>query len=210
MMKLPSKTVPVTGGTVPLRTSKNPIVGVYLHHCGSIASVHQPRGKRKNTYYLICEECGTDQCGGKPYQEKIAREMQPTIEALLNAENAPNEEIEVHQKKDQEHTPPVVEPISEHVNLIGLNEQERIPVNNPDTVKPLDTAELAVSSQVQADTLTVNQAEKMAVAKPIDTAKDAVQTDTLPITPEQVTPEKAKRVGIFALVGAGLGVLLAI
>lgn len=205
-MKLPSKTVPVTGGTVPLRTSKNPVVGVYLHHCGSIASVHQPKGKRKNTYYLICEECGTDQCGGKPYQEKIASEMQPTIEALLNTNEVPNKVIEVYPKDDA----PAVEPISEHVNLIGLKDQEHIPVDKPDTVKALDTAELAVSSQVQAEQLTASQAEKMAVAKPIDTAKDAVQTDTLPITPEQVTPEKAKRVGIFALVGAGLGVLLAI
>jgi len=210
-MKLPNKTVPaVNGGTIPLRTSLNPVIGVYKHHCGSIASVHRPKGKRKNTVYMMCDECGTDQCGGKPYQEKIAREMQPTIEALLNAENARSEVIEVHQKKDQEHTPPAIAPQHENANLIGLNEQGRIPVDKSDTVKPLDTAKIAVSSQVQADPLTVNQAEQVPAAKPIDTAKDAVQTDISPITPEQIPPEKAKRVGIFALVGAGLGVLLAI
>lgn len=205
-MKLPSKTVPVTEGTVPLRTSKNPVVGVYLHHCGSIASVHQPKGKRKNTYYLICEECGTDQCGGKPYQEKIASEMQPTIEALLTVNNA---RIDVDEK-DQEHTPPAIAQKSESANLIGLNESKTRAIDTSDTVKPLDTAQIAVSSQVQAEQLTVSQAEKVAAPKPIETAKHAVKTDTLPITPEQVTPEKAKRVGIFALVGAGLGVLLAI
>jgi len=206
-MKLPKHTVPTpTGGTVPLRTSKNPVVGVYLHHCGSVASVHQPKGKRKNTFYMMCEECGTDQCGGKPYQEKIAREMQPTIEALLDAHST---RIDADEK-DQEYTPPAVAPKHESANLIGLNESKTSAIDTPDTVKPLDTAELAVSSQVQADPLTINQAEKMAKPKPIDTAKPAVQTDTAPITPEQVTPEKAKRVGIFALIGAGLGVLLAI
>lgn len=206
-MRLPKHTVPTpTGGTIPLRTSRNPVVGVYLHHCGSVASVHQPKGKRKHTYYLICDECGTDQCGGKVYQEKIACSMKPTIEALLTA-NTPRIDVD---EKDQEHTPPAIAPKSESANLIGLNESKTRAIDTPDTVKPLDTAQIAVSSEVQADPLTVNQAEKVAAPKPIETAKHAVKTDTLPITPEQVTPEKAKRVGIFALVGAGLGVLLAI
>ncbi|WP_282131407.1 hypothetical protein [Pseudoalteromonas aliena] len=207
MMQLPNKTVPApNGGTIPLRTSLNPVIGVYKHHCGSIASVHRPKGKRKNTVYMMCDECGTDQCGGKPYQEKIAREMQPTIEALLNAEKAPSDVVNVDQKEDA----PATEQKADHVNLIGLNDHERIPVDKPDTVKPLDTAELAVSSQTQTDPLTINQAEKAAVSNLIDTAKPAVQTVTNPINPEQVPPEKAKRVGIFALIGAGLGVLLAI
>lgn len=80
------KTVPLNGGTVPLRGSKNPVLGVFRHHCGSIATVHQPKGRKAHLRYLLCDECGNDQCSGASYQEKIRANMQPNIEALLAAE----------------------------------------------------------------------------------------------------------------------------
>lgn len=210
-MKLPAKTVPAKdGGTIPLRASTNPVIGVYLHHCGSVASVHHPKGKRRHTFYLICEECGTDQCGGKAYQEKIAANKQPNIEALQKTCNTQGECVVT---KSGEKTPSNDTQKNEQNNLIGLNKAESLPVENAEVVKPMETAKTAVYSPKQADPLTeiltevlTEQAEPV---KPMETAKAAVQTETT-YQPEQVSPEKATRVGLFALIGAGLGALLAI
>lgn len=207
-MKLPAKTVPtIDGGTVPLRTSKNPVLGVYLHHCGSVASVHQPKGKRKNTFYLICDECGTDQCGGKPYQEKIKNNMQPNIEALKKIGVRPGDSVEkIHEEKTADFLPDEQGDLSK-INPIGLiNPLENESALNK-ALKPIETAKHAVSSEKQAEPETEKQAEKTEPVKepikPAQTASGAAQTET-------VNHDKAKRVGIAALIGAGFGLLLAI
>tara|TARA_Y100000782_G_scaffold52778_1_gene58788 strand:+ start:1737 stop:2354 length:618 start_codon:yes stop_codon:yes gene_type:complete len=205
-MKLPSKTVPAPdGGTHPLRTSRNPILGVYLHHCGSVASVHQPKGKRKNTRYLICEECGTDQCAGKEYQQKILDNMQPNIEALQKACALPSElPVETLTEKPADNTSVLTE-----IKAIGLECGLEVDGETGEPLKPIDTAEIAVYSQTQAEPLTEKLAEENTPAIPLNTAKTAVQTETAPPA-EQAKPDNAKRVGLFAIIGAGVGALLAI
>lgn len=205
-MKLPAKTVPaIDGGTLPLRTSKNPVLGVYLHHCGSVASVHQPKGKRKNTFYLICEECGTDQCGGKPYQEKIKNNMQPNIEALQKTCDIPGElPVKILEEKTADEQSAIDE-----IKPIGLECGLEVSAKTCEPIKPIEAAKHAVSSEKQAEPLTEKLAETSESVKPLDTAKIAAQTEK-ENQPEQVPPEKVTRVGLFALVGAGLGALLAI
>ena len=84
------RTVPLadSSGTLPLRASKNPVLGVFRHHCGELASVHQPNGTRKHMRYLICDRCKTDQAAGKEYQAEIKANTYATIEALQASENA--------------------------------------------------------------------------------------------------------------------------
>jgi len=207
-IKLPVKTVPaLDGGTVPLRTSKNPVLGVYLHHCGSVASVHQPKGKRKNTFYLICDECGTDQCGGKPYQEKIKNNMQPNIEALQKNRDIPDElPVKIHEEKTADFVPDDTEVLSQ-IKAIGLECGLEVDGSTGEPLKPIENAKHAVSSEKQAEPETEKQAEKTEPVngpiKPAQTASGAAQTET-------VNHDKAKRVGIAALIGAGFGLLLAI
>jgi hypothetical protein len=83
------KVVPLANGsgTIPLRTSKNPVLAVYRHHCGGIASVHQPQGRKANLRYLHCDTCGCDQAGGKDYQAKIRENSHESIEALELSES---------------------------------------------------------------------------------------------------------------------------
>jgi hypothetical protein len=207
-IKLPVKTVPaLDGGTLPLRTSKNPVLGVYLHHCGSVASVHQPKGKRKDTFYLICDECGTDQCGGKPYQEKIKNNMQPNIEALQKTCDIPGElPVKIQEEKTADFVPDEQGDLSK-INPIGLIDPLKNETALAETLKPIETAKNAVSSEKQAEPETEKQAEKTEPVnkpiKPAQTASGAAQTET-------VNHDKAKRVGIAALIGAGFGLLLAI
>ncbi|TMP70546.1 hypothetical protein CWB76_10225 [Pseudoalteromonas sp. S1609] len=207
-MKLPIKTVPAPdGGTHPLRTSRNPILGVYLHHCGSVASVHQPKGKRKNTRYLICEECGTDQCAGKEYQQKILDNMQPNIEALQKTCDLPGElPVKIFEEKTADFVPDeqVAAGQTKDINLeCGLV------YHSIEPLKPIEAAKHAVSSEKQAEPLTDKLAETSESVKPIETAKTKAQTETAdPV--EQAKPENAKRIGLFAIIGAGLGALLAI
>ncbi|MEZ7276044.1 hypothetical protein [Pseudoalteromonas sp. 68 DY56-GL68] len=203
-MKLPSKTVPTTDGegTVPLSNSRNPVLGVFKHHCGTIASVHQPKGKRKNTLYLICEECGVDQCNGAIYQEKIRAQMRPTIEDLL----AENEAVEVEAAQ---------------VEAIAV-----------DTPKPTDTAEIAAYSALgnteQAETLTEKQAEPLAEktvksftdnlaftdspSKPTEINDNAVSEPKTEADTQTEKPanNKPKRIAIAAGIGALFGSLLAL
>lgn len=205
-MKLPAKTVPAAGGgTIPLRTSKNPVLGVYLHHCGTIASVHKPKGRRKHLHYLICEKCGTDQCAGAEYQEKIAANMQPTIEDLQKIGDMPDElPVTIPEKKQIDASPPQ----TEQNNLIGLNQTESLAPSAIDTVNELETAKNAVLSQPLTESLTENLTEKAEPIKRLETAKPAVQAEKT-TQPDQVSKEKATRIGLFALLGAGVGAILA-
>ncbi|MAD77138.1 MAG: hypothetical protein CML20_20535 [Rheinheimera sp.] len=207
-IKLPVKTVPaLDGGTLPLRTSKNPVLGVYLHHCGSVASVHQPKGKRKDTFYLICDECGTDQCGGKPYQEKIKNNMQPNIEALQKTCDIQGElPVKIHEEKTADFVPDEQGDLSK-INPIGLiNPLENESALN-EALKPIETAKNAVSSEKQAEPETEKQAEK---TEPVNEPVKPAQTESGAAQTETVNHDKAKRVGIAALIGAGFGLLLAI
>ena len=207
-IKLPAKTVPaIDGGTLPLRTSKNPVLGVYLHHCGSVASVHRPKGKRKDTFYLICDECGTDQCGGKPYQEKIKNNMQTNIEALKKIGDMPGDLVEkIHEEKTAGFVPDEQDVLGQ-IKAIGLECGLEVDDSTGEPLKPIETAKHAVSSEKQAEPVTEKQAEKTEPVKepikPAQTASGAAQTET-------VNHDKAKRVGIAALIGAGFGLLLAI
>jgi len=73
-------------GTVPLRASRNPVLGVFRHHCGSIATVHAPKGRRAHLRYILCDKCGCDQASGGEYQEKIKKNMFVSIEDLEQSE----------------------------------------------------------------------------------------------------------------------------
>ena len=213
------KTVPFDDGHVPLRGSKNPVLGVFRHHCGQIASVHQPKGRRSNTRYLVCDDCGTDQCGGKPYQEKISQNTYHTIEALEAAEQA----------------------------ALTANDTVNIDTDIKPTAKPLTTAPSAVYTANDeplkkqtslAASLTASLSQKKEAAKPLDTAPHAAQTVNQPL--ETVTtdladdltenlaqsepldeplakplnqapnkPDKPMRIGIAAIIGGTIGALLA-
>tara|TARA_B100000700_G_scaffold23245_1_gene22500 strand:+ start:7976 stop:8452 length:477 start_codon:yes stop_codon:yes gene_type:complete len=104
------KTEPKNGGSVPLRTSKNPVVGVVVcQSCGGACSVHQSKGKRAALLYTICDNCGTDQRTGAPIQEYWRSTMQPTLEAL--EENAPAKP-EVKPEKAEPEQPTEAAPIA--------------------------------------------------------------------------------------------------
>ncbi|TMO75323.1 hypothetical protein [Pseudoalteromonas aurantia] len=140
------KTVPQNGGTVPLRNSKNPVVGVFRHHCGNIASVHNYQGpKKKHLFYLHCDKCGCDQGAGKPYQAEIKAGMYDTIEQLEAAES----DVISNQ------VTPEVE-------------------NTPETAADADYSEVVESETVDINTQVDSQ--DLTIKKPPHTAPDAVLT----------------------------------
>ncbi|MCG7546965.1 hypothetical protein [Pseudoalteromonas sp. Of7M-16] len=88
--------VPVEGGHVPMSASKNPVLGVYRHHCGEISTVHQPKGQKKaHLRYLLCPKCKCDQASGAEYQQLIRENTHRTIEELEAAEalETPNDAV---------------------------------------------------------------------------------------------------------------------
>jgi len=198
------KTVPLAngGGTIPMRASKNPVLGVFRHHCGELASVHQPKGKRSGTRYLICDGCGTDQCGGTNYQAKIKAGTYHSIEALQAAENAVRTVkadaevkavVELVVKPEVE---PVVEPLQAAPHAAQTVNQ---PIENNDpilsekvtalepTTKPLQAAPSAVST--------------------VKTIPDAVEPKPNATPPNDVKP---MRIGLAAIFGGLIGGLLAV
>lgn len=209
------KTVPLIDGegTIPLRTSINKVLGVFRHHCGEIASVHQPKGKRSHTRYLICDSCGTDQCGGKPYQAKIKANTYHSIEALQAAENA------VSTVNTDTET------LSDELTQETITQQAESLSDD----KPTDTAPHAVSTANQGSDndisdSTENHSELSPLPTPNDipvqASKDAVSTvKSIPslVEPKQnaqtqapANAPKPMRVGIFAVIGGAIGVLLAV
>lgn len=208
------KTVPsIDGsGTVPLCGSKNPVLGVFLHHCGGIASVHQPKGKRSHTRYLICENCGTDQCGGKPYQAKIKANTYDTIEALQAAENAVSTVNE-----------PLKDTLSDLSEVLTEELTEKV-----ECIKPMDTAPYAVSTVKHSSEITNPVLTEITVdntplpkqtIKPVQASNSAVSTvESIPSLVErqqnsQIPPlkqdAKPMRIGFAAIIGGAIGVLLA-
>lgn len=178
------KTVPTLdgSGTIPLCASKNPVLGVYKHHCGQIATVHQPKGRKAHLRYLICPQCKTDQASGKEYQAKIRSDMQPSLEALAEVEAS---------------TP----------NLIGsdttdLTEKQPIVTSSE---QPLGTNETAVPNQKSTEPLVPGTETTELTDELTDEPVKAVNPPT-----NNTDRNKPKRVGIFAVVGGIIGGLLAI
>jgi outer membrane biosynthesis protein TonB len=148
------KVVPLAngGGTIPLRTSKNPVLAVYRHHCGAIASVHQPQGRKANLRYLHCDACGCDQAGGKDYQAKIRENSFESIEALELSEN----------------TPTVTEPLL----------TENLPVTN-ELPTPLETAPVVVDTVTEPLTPTPEKQTPTPTHKPTDKPTYKVKGDSV-------------------------------
>lgn len=167
-------------GTIPLRASKNAVLGVFRHHCGSIASVHQPKGRRKNTRYLICDNCGTDQAGGAAYQEKIRLGTFDTIELLEQAESQAENE-------------PLNEPL-QTAPAVAYTEIEQ--------VEPAQAQSEPVLTESQAE----KQAESEPKPAPAQTAHDAVYTEN---EPTSFDTDKIKKVGLAAIIGGLFGLILA-
>jgi hypothetical protein len=152
------KVVPLAngGGTIPLRTSKNPVLAVYRHHCGAIASVHQPQGRKANLRYLHCDACGCDQAGGKDYQAKIRENSFESIEALELSEN----------------TSTVTEP------LLTDKLTENLPVTN-ELPTPLETAPVVVDTVNEPLTPTPEKQTPTPTDKPTDKATYKVKGDSV-------------------------------
>lgn len=176
------KVVPTTdgSGTVPLRTSKNPVLGVYRHHCGNIATVHQPKGHKSHLRYLLCDECGTDQGSGKVYQEKIRANMFPSIEALTEAGQLP---------------------IDEPVSTDDLTEKltEQTPLETSTDAVVTVTEPIAERTPVSEPVLTEESTYKVNEQKPV-----------IDQTPAKTNDIKPVRVGFAALLGGVIGGLLAL
>ena len=208
------KTVPLNdqSGTIPMRASKNPVLGVFRHHCGELASVHQPKGRRSGTRYLICDKCGTDQCGGKDYQAEIKAKTYRSIEELQAAENA----------VDTVNEPVSIEPV-----ILVNDLTEKLTEKTSDD-KPIETAPHAVttanqSSDITKPVLTETLADNLTPLEPhqqpAQANTDAVQAvESIPkkverkpndMPPPIKSDAKPLRVGFFAVIGGLVGALLA-
>jgi hypothetical protein len=83
-----TKLVPLLGpdnqqiGHIPLRASKNPVIGVIRCECGEPASVHNPKGRRSGYYYTMCDDCKTNQSSGDFRQTYLRENMVQTVEEL--------------------------------------------------------------------------------------------------------------------------------
>ncbi|TMO53835.1 hypothetical protein [Pseudoalteromonas phenolica] len=185
--------VPVEGGGhVPMSTSKNPVLGVYRHHCGEIATVHQPKGQKKaHLRYLLCPKCKCDQASGDEYQQLIRENTYRTIEELEAAEAV---KLTVNQ-----------------------NEQNQL-AETPDTpadavYKDVDRPESALLNQplqVVESELTEQPSETPTdVVKPLP-EQPTVKPIAQPNTPAANDSDKTKKVAVCAVLGAIVGGLFAI
>lgn len=156
------KVVPLAngGGTIPIRTSKNPVLAVYRHHCGAIASVHQPQGRKANLRYLHCDACGCDQAGGKDYQAKIRENSHESIEALELSENSST----------------VTEPLL--TDNVTDNLTENLPVTN-ELPTPLETAPVVVNTVIEPLTPTPEKQTPTPTDKPTDKPTYKVKGDSV-------------------------------
>jgi len=197
------KTVPLScsNGSLPLRASKNPVLGVFRHHCGELASVHQPKGKRSKTRYLICDSCGTDQCGGADYQAKIKAGTHATIEDLQAAENAVSTVKTVVEIKE-----------SELIESVRENSDEIVSDVEPLQAKPT----LAQAVKQSVENASVILTEEITVTKPLQAAPvvaPTVKSVTGEVEPKPntiaVNDPKPMRIGIAAIIGGLVGGLLA-
>mgnify|MGYP000364860979 CR=1 FL=1 len=172
-------------GTVPLRASKNPILGVFRHHCGNIATVHAPKGKKAHLRYLLCDECKCDQASGAEYQAKIKQNSFNTIEELNDFEQVGIVPSEPDSWQDENLTDTLTEQVTEQALPKSVTE----------------TAPIVVV------TVTEPAKKQLEEIEPKLTEKPTVKV--LPPKPPQkeVNP---KNIGIAAVVGAVFGGLLAL
>ncbi len=172
-------------GTVPLRASKNPILGVFRHHCGNIATVHAPRGKKAHLRYLLCDECKCDQASGAEYQAKIKENSFNNIEELTDFEQVGIIPSEPDSWQNENLTDTLIEKVTE----------QALPETAPDTTPVLVT--------------TVNEQQEKTEPKQGDALTEKVTVKASPQKPPQkeVNP---KNIGIAAVVGAVFGGLLAL
>lgn len=190
--KFEGKTVPVEGGTVPLRNSKNPVLGVFRHHCGHAATVHQYSGqKKKHLRYLHCDNCGCDQAAGEGYQKEIRENMQPTLEALYDSELSQEAVLNTLVK-------PVPETPDTTADTVysDVERQESEALN-----QPLEVVENELTEQ---PTETPTDAVKPLPEQP------AVKPIAQPNTPAANDSDKTKKVAVCAVLGAIVGGLFAI
>lgn len=125
-------------GTIPNRSSKNPVIGVIRCDCGLPATVHNPRGKRSGRYYTMCDECGTDQRAGDTRQTKIRAEMVQTIEELAPLVN----QVKAEKPEPAEAVEAVTEAeTSEPAEVLETNESAVSTVNEAVTETPPEETE---------------------------------------------------------------------
>lgn len=125
-------------GTIPNRSSKNPVIGVIRCDCGLPATVHNPRGKRSGRYYTMCDECGTDQRAGDTRQTKIRAEMVQTIEELAPLVN----QVKAEKPEPAEAVEAVTEAEkSDPAEVLETNESAVSTVNEPETETPPEETE---------------------------------------------------------------------
>ena len=192
LLKFEGKTVPVEGGTIPLRTSKNPVIGVFRHHCGNVATVHQYSGqKKKHLRYLHCDACGCDQAAGESYQKEIRDNMQPTLEALYASEQS---QETVNDTLVQSEPETLDTPIGEVYS--DVDHQETGELNTP-----LEVVENELTEQ---PTETTSDAVESLPEQP------AVEPSAQPNTPAANDSDKTKKVAVCAVLGAIVGGLFAI
>ena len=190
--KYEGKTVPVEGGTIPLRNSKNSVIGVFRHHCGNVATVHQYSGqKKKHLRYLHCDVCGCDQAAGEGYQKEIRDNMQPTLEALYASEQS---QETVNDTLIQSVSETLDTPIDAVYSDVDHQEAE---VLNPQ----LEVVENELAEQ---PTETPSDAVKPLPEQPV------VEPIAQPNTPSANDSGKTKKVAVCAVLGAIVGGLFAI
>jgi hypothetical protein len=149
--------VPVEGGGhVPMSASKNPVLGVYRHHCGEIATVHQPKGQKKaHLRYLLCPKCKCDQASGDEYQQLIRENTYRTIEELEAAETPDTPTDAVYSDVDRQESEVLSQPLE-----VVENELTEQPTETPtDAVKPLPE-QPAVKPIAQPNTPAANDSDK--------------------------------------------------
>jgi len=208
------------GGSIPLRASKNPVIGVFRHHCGSIASVHQAKGRKSHLRYLHCDNCGCDQAAGEEYKKEIRKKSIACIEELEQAENQPQKNetedltYKVKPTVEQSVETPLSEPLPTNENAVftEIEPLQNATVENNEISNALPV-ETTVNKPVKQPLPTVEQTTAQ-------TAKNAVVDEVKPVKTEQPTiaPQKTAeqntvkplRVGFAALLGGVIGGVLAL
>lgn len=207
-MEVKMKVVPTAdgSGTVPLRTSKNPVLGVYRHHCGNIASVHQPKGRKSHLRYLLCDECGTDQGCGEVYQEKIRANMFDSIEELTEVETVQQNALYAVNRlnalglRDDQNIEETAKVLTESLTEKATDEISlETSTDAVVTVSEPVEQQLPVAEPVLTETLTEKPTCKVNEPKPVIDQSPAKTKDLKPV-----------RVGFAAILGGMIGGLLAI
>jgi hypothetical protein len=184
------KVVPLAdqSGTIPLRASKNPVLGVYRHHCGDIATIHQPKGKKAHLRYILCDKCGCDQASGESYQEKIKANSFNSIEELESSEGKVIGEVVAVES--------VASDLSDKLT-VKVTEKALI------TTEPETAPDIVVTVKKALPEL-LNEKTEQVTVKVTEPLTEVAQKNN-----EQIAPPNITRIGIAALIGGLVGGLLA-